>query len=449
MKTHPRKSDRIPALEDSLYGGGSPLSPSASVSAPQSPFADLFPCTSAQARYLDAPLLEERSHYISHLLRQGASRGRIKSTASMQVRAVKLLNLGEARPVGAREVQKACSQWADDLGVHQRKRPGRSSCNNFTHAVTKWLEFSGLFALEGALILPFEGPVTQYLDELRLNGLSELTIRHRRHELSKFQMWLGERHSSLAEVSLNDIDSYLDSRRVNGWGQRTLRNSCAIIRWFFRFCESQNWCRIGLARGIVMPRATKAKSGPIGPAWKDVRRMLRVDDESPGELRANAIVCLCSIYALRNSEILHLRLDDFDWYNEIMIVRRAKGGPVQQFPIRHEVGKAILAYLKSARPKSNCRFLFTTFRPPIRPMGPTCIQQTVAKRMKALKVRSEKFGPHALRHSCATHLLNKGFSLSEIADFLGHRGLHSVSIYAKYNPRILRRVASFGLAGIQ
>jgi integrase/recombinase XerD len=218
---------------------------------------------------------------------------------------------------------------------------------------------------------------------------------------------------------------------------------------FLRFCEARNWCEGGIARGIVMPRLIHRQTGPRGPAWKDVRRMLSMVGTDPLELRANAIINLCSIYGLRRSEIVQRRLDDFDWHNEIMTVRRAKGGRVQQFPIQYEVGEAILAYLKSARPKSSCRRLFTTFRTPFRPMGPSCVRTIVAKRMKALGIESQNFGPHALRHACATQLLDKGFSLPEIADFLGHRGLSAVSIYAKYNPRLLRRVASFSLAGIQ
>jgi site-specific recombinase XerD len=57
-------------------------------------------------------------------------------------------------------------------------------------------------------------------------------------------------------------------------------------------------------------------------------------------------------------------------------------------------------------------------------------------------------GPHALRHACATHLLREGASLKEIADFLGHRDSKSVGLYAKYDTRLLRQVAAFGLSGL-
>jgi site-specific recombinase XerD len=73
----------------------------------------------------------------------------------------------------------------------------------------------------------------------------------------------------------------------------------------------------------------------------------------------------------------------------------------------------------------------------------------VGRQMKAINIPSEHTGPHSLRHACATHLLKKGSSLKEIAEFLGHQDTRSVGIYAKYDQRSLHKVAAFNLAGIR
>ena len=367
----------------------------------------------------------------------------------MQLNAIELLNLREARIIKSCEVQRAGSEWAIDMEMHKHKQCGKSSAYNFTRIVTGWLAFSGLLSRPEARTLPFDEFVRAYLEDLQsVRSLAASTIYHRHHHLSKLQIWLGDRRESLAEVCLNDLDDYLDRLRARGFRPRSLLAVSVAIKDFFRFCGLRGWCRSAIARGIMMPRVNHRQAGPHGPAWKDVRRMLKLAASNPPELRAHAVISLCSIYGLRRGEIVQLRLDDFDWRNEIMTVRRLKRGRVQHFPLQYEVGEAILKYLKLARPKSRCRQLFTTLVAPFRPIGPDCVRHIVSKRMKLLRVQSENFGPHALRHACATELLNRGLSLYEIADFLGHRGLSAVSLYAKYNPRLLRRVASFSLTEV-
>jgi integrase/recombinase XerD len=120
-------------------------------------------------------------------------------------------------------------------------------------------------------------------------------------------------------------------------------------------------------------------------------------------------------------------------------------GRIQQFPIQFDVGEAILKYLKDERPICKPSFVFVTLRPPYRRVGTRAIQNMVSGRMKTLVIQSKRMGPDSLRHACATQLLRKGMSLPEIADFLGHRDLRSVSIYAKLDIRALRKVADFVL----
>jgi site-specific recombinase XerD len=89
-----------------------------------------------------------------------------------------------------------------------------------------------------------------------------------------------------------------------------------------------------------------------------------------------------------------------------------------------------------------------TLGQPYRPLGAPGLWQIVSRRFRQLGVKSERRGPHALRHACATHLLKKGTSLKDIADFLGHRDAKSIGIYAKYDTRSLRKVAAFRLSGL-
>ncbi len=167
--------------------------------------------------------------------------------------------------------------------------------------------------------------------------------------------------------------------------------------------------------------------------------------DTPAQLRASGIISLCAIYGLRRGEVAGLLLSDFDWENEILTVRRSKTGRIQQFPLLFEVGETIIRYLRHGRPSCSSRTLFVSLCPPYRPIEPTILWTIVSSRMKLLGIKSVNFGAHSLRHSCATELLRKGSSLQAIADFLRHRNMKSVSIYAKYDRRTLRQVANFNI----
>ena len=143
-----------------------------------------------------------------------------------------------------------------------------------------------------------------------------------------------------------------------------------------------------------------------------------------------------------------LRLDDMDWANEKIRVRRPKNKRIQEFPLTAEVGNAILKYLRNVRPQSSSRFVFLSLRKPHRPMmthGASC---SIAVHIRALGCHLPHYGPHSLRHACATHLLDEGFSLKEIGDHLGHRSPRSTQIYAKVERRKLGQVASLKLSSL-
>jgi integrase/recombinase XerD len=265
-----------------------------------------------------------------------------------------------------------------------------------------------------------------------------------------FLKWATNRHEHLSMISLIDVDAFLSIKRTEGCRARTIASYCVALRMFFRYSEMRGWSEGRIASGIISPRISRYDGASTGPPWKDIRRMLNAGPTTdPAELRARAIFSLCSIYALRRSEVVNLTLDDFDWENETFTVRRVKRGRVQQFPIQFEVGEIILRYLQLGRPRCTCRRLFVTLRPPFRPVIASTLWIIIGGRLKRMGITSDHYGAHSLRHACATRLLSKGSSLRDIADFLGHRDMKSVSIYAKFDMRSLRQVATFSLAGVK
>jgi integrase/recombinase XerD len=138
-----------------------------------------------------------------------------------------------------------------------------------------------------------------------------------------------------------------------------------------------------------------------------------------------------------------------DWVNEKIRVRRLKNKRIQEYPLTAEVGNAILKYLRIVRPRGAGRVLFLRLHTPYGPMTTHGASSCISVHVRALGCRLPHYGPHSLRHACATHLLNKGFSLKEIGDHLGHRSPRSTQIYAKVERNKLVQVATPQLSSLK
>jgi site-specific recombinase XerD len=280
-------------------------------------------------------------------------------------------------------------------------------------------------------------------------GMSALTERSHRSKTSLFLTWFSHRRHSLAAVQVRDVDDFLIFKGTKGWSRKSARGYADALRAFFRYAEQRGWCKPGIAEGIISPMLYEQEGLPEGPGWKEVKRLLKsVRGDSAAAVRARAILSLLAIYGLRSGEISRLLLSDFDWRLETFTVNHSKRGGAQQYPLQREVGEAILAYIRKARPRSSCPNLFLTLKPPYRGIGHSSLWRITSTRMQAVGIQCRRRGPHCLRHACATHLLERGASLKEIGDLLGHRDYRSTSIYAKVHLQQLRRVADFDLGGL-
>ena len=411
----------------------------------------LFLWKSTRARHRTAPLLKEREEFLTHLLNQGCSLQRTRTIASFVIAILQVMEMTELRVVARADIELAARKWKVDGLYHQNRQAGPSSESTFTYVAEKWFRFNHALLIPDKIPVPSTGLVDDFAAAMKhQKGLSPASIKGYHSRSALFLLWLAEqRGKTLQDLCQTDIDAYLDSKRLIGWKERTLATQCQAMRTFLRYAELQGWCAHGLANGIESPTLPKFDTIPQGPAWKDVKRLLAPTSDKPSELRASAILAFFAIFGFRSSEVANLILGDFDWVNETFTVRRAKRGRIQQYPIQYEVGETLIRYLRHGRPHCNCRHVFVCLNPPFRPVESSGMWQVVSKRITRLGIVSEHKGPHALRHACATQLLKKGSSLIEIADFLGHRDLRSVSIYAKYNTRSLRQVAAFSLAGVR
>jgi site-specific recombinase XerD len=336
--------------------------------------------------------------------------------------------------------------------LYQHKYPKKVSASSrilFIGIVITWLRFSHNFQEESGEPSTFDGYVEGFVLFMRdERGLSPATISFRCDALIIFFDSVKETKNALDTISIKDIDNYLAYRGRHGWSRRSLRTLASALRSFFHYAHSQGWVT-NFAAAIEAPPLYAQEGLPFGPSWEQVQQLIAsVDSNSVTDIRDRAIILLLAVYGLRAGEVSQLHLEDIDWVGDILHITRLKQRSRQQYPLNEEVGNAIARYLNEARPCSKSRSLFLTICAPFRSLSAASMAPIVHSRLEALGIELPRRGAHCLRHACARHLLDTGFSLKQIGDQLGHRNPETTRIYAKVDLNGLRQVGEFDMGDL-
>ena len=415
-------------------------------------FEVLFTRPHALARHRGEPLAEPRRRYLTYCAEHGMKIPTLLVLAHYLLTITRYLHLQQRGDelISLDDVQVAAARWA-----RRRPRPAtmtdsRFAQRRFFRIAKRWLQFLGrLQPSTTALHLSAEH-VAAFAEFQKEKGLSLQTIDFRSRVVQKFLDRLCGTDTRLEQVTSAQLDIAVSETVLEGRLKRvSVRTYAACLRAFFQYAETRDWCCKGLAAAIMVPRVYAQETIPAGPSRHDVQRLLATTEGNrPMDVRDRAILMLLIVYGFRSGEVRDLQLDDLDWEQELIRVRRSKTGRTQVYPLSRTVGDAILSYIRKVRPRTIHREVFLALNAPIRPVRRGTLGNIVASRLRPLGVSLLHYGPHALRHACATHLLDRGHSLKEIGDYLGHVRPDSTRLYAKVNVAALRAVADFSLEGL-
>jgi site-specific recombinase XerD len=363
-----------------------------------------------------------------------------------------VLRLGD-RPDGAisgEELKQQALLWSRQSP--RRKGSGAQRAYTlFLRYGTAWLGHLGRLQPSPTAADPNADVITAFAGYLRREKeLAPENIYNHSLSVRAFLHQLRSAGIPLREITLFQIDdAFLALITAKEYKRASVQHQAGSLRAFFRYAERAGLCRAGLAAGIKTPRVFTQATLPTGPTWDEVQQMfVLIGEDRPVDIRDRALLLLLAVYGLRSGEIIRLRLDDFDWDREVFTVTRPKSLRSQPFPLSSAVATALIRYLKEVRPRTPLRELFLTRNAPLRPINKTTVFLIVARRLRVVCPSLPHHGPHALRHACATHLLNQGLTLKEIGDYLGHRHPDTTRIYTKVDLRGLRQVADFDLGGL-
>lgn len=290
---------------------------------------------------------------------------------------------------------------------------------------------------------PFAVAAPGFFEFLRRErGLRETTLVQYRHYLRRLQDYLQRIDRPLLPSLPPAVVSAFITESGGDLDTRSVQSLCSIMKVFFRYLYRVDLMTRDLGKAIESPRRYRLASLPRSITWNEVEQMLQnVDRRSAVGKRDYAILLLLVTYGLRAREVGALTLDDVDWKRDRLDVRGRKAGHSTAYPLARTVGEALLDYLKQGRPVTTERALFIGAYAPYTPLSRVAVSLRAKCYLRKAGINVSRPGSHTLRHTCVQRLIDSGFSLKTIGDFIGHRTPDATKIYAKVNIEALRQVA--------
>lgn len=407
-------------------------------------FEQVFTYRAHINRHSSGPYAAERERYLTFIAAEGRSSSVIFEIAQLLYSMADWLPLGQ-KSIAPSQIQIIATRWS---ATRRRSEKCRHRAETwFVFHATRWMRLLGRLE-EPVPHRPFAAELQEFLQsEGSERGLAARTLERENKCLTEYLSWAAREVKALHEITAENVSRYLSTVAVNrGWKRTTISVHVGSLRNFFRFAQANGWCISGLADTIDAPRIYRLEGLARGPQWNDVQQLLeKCAGSDPTDIRDYAMLLLATVYGFRSGEVRLLRLEDIDWQRKTVRVHRTKQRKMQDYPLTPTVGEAILRYLQQSRPRCSRREVFVTRYQPFRPLTASGFTLMVRRRLLEMGLELSSYGPHALRHSCATQLLAEGCSLKEISDHLGHRSLAATQIYAKVDLTALREVAGVTL----
>lgn len=278
--------------------------------------------------------------------------------------------------------------------------------------------------------------------ETHLRTTQGATPGTRRHYTRYVREYLEGCHGATVDVTRICAAELIDFvvKRAARCAGSTAKLVATSLRSFLRFLQMKGLCDTRLVTALPTVPNWKLARLPKSLTHDQLHALLDAFDRGTATGCRDYAMALClSQLGLRAGEVARLALDDIDWRAGTLRIVAGKARRDGILPLPVTVGRAIIAYLRRGRPSTSQRRLFVRHRVAAgEPLSSSAVRSAIRRgfaRSGAQGVRSK--GTHTLRHTAATHMLQAGASLKEIADVLRHRSLDTTAIYTKVDlPRL-------------
>ncbi len=283
--------------------------------------------------------------------------------------------------------------------------------------------------------------IEQFLSYISVErGMANNTLSSYKRDLVRFANFLKSRKvDSIDGVSRQLINAFMMAEKERGLGSNSISRELACIKSFFKFLMKENIVKEDAATIIESPKLWKKL--PFTLSISEVEVLLNTPNvRDPMEMRDKACLELMYATGMRVSELVNLKMDDINM--AVGFVKcLGKGSKERIVPFGKKAKESIERYLEKSRPqflkKKISNFLFLTRLG--RPMSRQTFWKIIKRYAKAARIK-KKITPHSLRHSFATHILERGADLRIVQEMLGHSDISTTQIYTHVSKDRLKSI---------
>ncbi|MGB9907519.1 MAG: site-specific tyrosine recombinase XerD [Candidatus Saccharicenans sp.] len=278
-----------------------------------------------------------------------------------------------------------------------------------------------------------------YCDYLAVEkGLSANSLNSYTLDLKKLFFFLDRDKKSLLRIKESDLVDFIHLQAQSGLSPRSLARLVSSLKSFFRFLVLENHLKKNPAEGLTSPSLWL--NLPRVLTVEEVERLLEKPDlDKPQGIRDRAILEILYGCGLRVSELVSLELKDIRLAQGFLICK-GKGSKERIVPVGRAAAGWLKNYLREVRPswdQTGSPAVFLTRR------GKPFTRQGIWKILKSYGQEAglrDKIHPHVLRHSFATHLLERGADLRSVQMLLGHSQITTTQIYTHVSRERLKQI---------
>ena len=265
------------------------------------------------------------------------------------------------------------------------------------------------------------------------------TIKAYQYDIQKFIEFLTEKSVRVQQATKSDIRDFLSNQYDLGLTKKTVARRLASIKSFYKYLINTEFIDKNPSLFLQSPKLSKELPNFIDEKIID-ELMNQPDIDTVKGLRDRAIMELFYSTGMRLSELINLDIGSINTKDHLIKVV-GKGNKDRLIPFGKRAKFCIENYLKKRALALKSSFkgtpLFVNSKNQRVPKR--TIQRRVSNYIK-LVAEGKRLGPHILRHSFATHLMNKGADIRAVGDLLGHSNLSSTQIYTHVKPERMREI---------